>query len=438
MRAKIDRLGMNGEGIFNIPEGEDKGKIAFVDFALPEEIIECDIIKNNSKFCKCKLNSVEKKSKNRIEPKCKYYYICGGCDLQHMNDEMQSYFKKKKILDALSDICDIRDVELIRRNKFNYRNKMVFPFNYNDDTIELGMFEKESHDVVAIDECMLASENINKVLHISQKYFKKESKKFIQIIDKIKLKYLVIREINNSILVAIVTNKKYDFKEYYDYIKKSFGSIGLSVVVNKNSKEILAGDYYHLYGIKDINLNEFGIDYSIDIMSFLQVNNEIKSELYKRVLDNINIDDIVIDAYSGAGLMSAIIAKKCNRVIGIEINKFAHSKANDLAKVNNICNLINICGDANILLENQLKKSGASTLVLDPARNGCGNTITEYLSKSIENLPQSIIYVSCNLATLRRDLLAIKNNYDIKYVCGFDMFPQTKHVETLVCLQRKV
>lgn len=437
MRAKIDRLGMNGEGVFSMPVGVDKGKIAFVDFALPGEIIQCDVIRNNSKFCKCKLKCIDEKSNSRTEPKCKYFYFCGGCDLQHMNDDMQSSFKRKKILDALSNICDIQDVELVRRNNFNYRNKMVFPFYYIKDTVELGMFEQESHNVITIDKCLLASENINKFFQISKEYFKKESKKFMQIIDKIKLKYLVIREINNSILVAIVTDKKFDFKGYYDYIKDSFESIGLSIVVNKNNKEILAGDYYHLYGIKDISLNEFGVDYSIDIMSFLQVNNEIKMELYKRVLDSIKKSDVVLDAYSGAGLLSGIIAKKCDRVIGIEINKFAHNKANDLAKLNGICNLINICGDANVLLENQLKKHSANTLILDPARNGCGDKITSYLSKSNNVLPESIIYVSCNLATLRRDLLVMKNNYNVKSVCGFDMFPQTKHVETLVYLQRK-
>lgn len=439
MRAKISRLGINGEGIFNIENGEDKGKVAFVDFALPEEIVDCEIVKTHSKYCNCKLNHIEKYSPNRCTPQCEYYYKCGGCDIQHMNENTQIEFKKNKILDVITKVDESKnEVDFVKKNTFNYRNKMVFPFSYKNDKLTIGMFEKNSHNVVDINGCLLASENINKAFQISKEFFSKNYSDFVDSENKCILKYLVIREIDNNYLVSIVAHKKCELNKYYELLKSKLKNVGLSIVITDNKNEILSGKYLPLYGKQTIELNEFKIDYNIDIMSFLQVNNDVKKELYQKVLDNINASDIVIDAYSGAGLMSAIIAKKCKLVIGLEINKFAHDIANKLSKKNKIENIINICGNADVLFEKYCKKYNPNTIVLDPARSGCGTKITKYLSESTDILPENIIYVSCNLATLQRDLLLIKNNYEIKYACGFDMFPMTKHIETLVVLRRKI
>ena len=272
---------------------------------------------------------------------------------------------------------------------------------------------------------------------ITKKYFDANSKIYDDIKDKMKLKYLVVREMQGQIIVSIVCSAKYDFIEYYNILKSAYCNIGLSIVVNKSNDEILAGEYIPEYGNVIIKANEFGIDYDVDIMSFVQVNNEIKKELYSKILSFVNEDVVVIDAFSGAGLLSAIVAKKCKQVVGIEINKFASSNADKLVKRNNIVNLTNICGDANLVLKDICKKYNNSTLILDPARQGCGDGINRFLSENVDFLPKQIVYVSCNLATLSRDLNFIKNNYSITYVCGYDMFPNTKHIETLVCLQRQ-
>ena len=173
-------------------------------------------------------------------------------------------------------------------------------------------------------------------------------------------------------------------------------------------------------------------------MSFLQVNNEIKREIYSKVLDLIESGDSVIDAYSGAGLLSAILSKKASSVVGIEINRFANIRANELVRINNLTNLKNICADTGKVLKDLCKEMPNCVLVLDPARNGCGKDVLSFLGLKDENLPKKIIYISCNLATLARDLEVLKNNYEISSVSAFDMFVQTKHIETLVCLQRQV
>ena len=152
------------------------------------------------------------------------------------------------------------------------------------------------------------------------------------------------------------------------------------------------------------------------------------------VIRNIGTSN-VIDAFSGAGLMSAIIAKNKN-VIGIEINKFASDIAQKLKLCNNITTLTNICGDANEKIRCVSKDLGDYTLILDPARSGCGEKLLQFLKDENNNLPKRIIYVSCNLATLERDLKFMINNFKINSVKAFDMFPNTKHIESLVVLDK--
>ncbi len=439
MEIEIERIGINGEGIGKIPSGESNGKIAFVDFALPREIVDIDITKEYKSYCKCRVDKFIRLSNERVIPECKYFEQCGGCDIQHMNKDCQLLFKKKIALDVFQKIDEnIKDVDIIRLNDFHYRNKMVFPFGLIENKIVLGMYRKGSHDIVDIDGCLLAKENTNKILKITKEYFANNSNLFVLDNDKIVLKYLVVRELNDKIMVAIVSNKKCDLKDYLKVLTSNFENVILSNIIANSEDEILSGKLVPITQNQEIELNEFGINYSVNIMSFLQVNNEIKSELYKQILDYIDDNDFVFDAFSGAGLLSAILSKKCRGVVGIEINKFAHNIANDLKDKNNLKNLNNICGDANVILPKLCKSYKNSVLILDPARSGCGKEMVDFLSNIHDYLPKSIVYVSCNLATLQRDLNEIKNNYLIKQVKIWDMFPQTKHIESLVYLQRRV
>ena len=438
MKVKIERMGVNGEGICKIPEGVDEGKIAFVDFALPGEVVEIDIEKSKNKYCLAKLKNICEYSHERIEPPCPYFANCGGCDIQHLKNSAQINFKKKKVLDVIRKIDDKFDeLDFCQKKQFGYRNKMVFPFLYENDKLKLGMFKKNSHEVVEIDKCLLTSENINKIMSISRDYFYNNVKCFVKN-NKSLLKYLVVREYNNNFLVSIVCKQRIDLKGYYEVLSNNFENIGLSIVISNSEDEILSGEYNHLFGLKNINIEEFGIKYNIDIMSFLQVNNEIKREIYLKVLDFIESGDKVIDAYSGAGLLSGIISKKASYVIGIEINRFANIRANELVKLNSLTNLKNICADTGKVLKDLCKVMPNCVLVLDPARNGCGKEVLNFLGVKNENLPKKIIYISCNLATLARDLETLKNNYEIVSASAFDMFVQSKHVETLIILERKV
>ena len=439
MEIKIDRFGFNGEGIGLITEGKNKGKIAFVDYVLPEEIVDCEIVEEKKKFCNCVLKNIINKSSDRIVPRCKYFSICGGCDLQHIDEKLQLEIKKNSIMQTLKKVAnlDVFCKDVISKNNFNYRNKMVFPIvNINNKNI-IGMFKNNSHIIEDINYCYIANEKINEVLNLSKRYFTNSNIKGFDFNTNCgDLKYLVVRNYGEQVLITLVVSRKLDFKNYYDFMCDNFSKLGLSVIVSDNGDDILSGDYYHLYGERCLKIEEFGICYEINNLGFMQVNSEIKLELYTKILENIDESSNVVDCYSGAGLMTAIVSKKCKKAIGIEINKSAHESAIKLKKDNHLSNVDYECGDVSKKLFDCIKKFTDCTLILDPPKSGCSKSVIECISNN-SNKVEKILYISCNVSTLARDLNSLKDKYDILEVQPYNMFPQTKHVETLVVLERK-
>ena len=438
MEVQIERLGINGEGIFKCQEGELLNKVGFVSFALPGESVEVEILKNKSNFVEAKLNKVNTVSPHRKNPECPYFYKCGGCDVQHMDKVTEHQFKKSKVEDTIRKIAKLGDFKLdkiVDINDFHYRNKMVFPFGMAGNECVLGMYEKNSRKIVNIDFCLLANEKINEILRLSKEFFE-NSKKYIEFIKSKTLKHLVVRSINDKSLITIVSSKKVDLQDYCDYVTEKLKNIGISQIIGDSDDEILSGKYTYLTGIENIEIEEFGLKYSIDNRGFLQVNNEIKKEIYSQILEWISDTDNVIDAYSGAGLLSGIISKKCKSVIGIEINQSASKSAQNMSKFNGLHNTMFVCDDVKNRIAECLNQNSDPVLILDPARSGCESVVLDKILES--NLPKKIIYLSCNVATLARDLIKLKNYYTITSSIGYNMFPNTKHIETLVCLQRRV
>lgn len=434
MKVTIEKFGINGEGVTHINNMDKVNYVGFIPFSLPGEEVDVDIV-DRGKYFDGVVKELLYESPDRVIPVCPYYYQCGGCDIQHMNNKAQLDFKRGKVVDALKYVggidCCVSDV--VRLNDWAYRNKMVWPYvKHNDDSI-LGMFERSSHKVVGIDGCMLADLTLNHVYEITKDFL--EGYKIPGYDFKRKegvVKYVVARTYAGSTLVTIVATRTLDLEEYYAKLQKSFKNIGLSIVISDSGNDILSGKYKHLYGIESLEIDEFGIKYKVDNRGFLQVNNDIKSVLYNLVLNQVSEGDIVLDAYSGAGLLSAIIAKKCKSVTAIEINKSAHNSAVQLAKDNNLSNINFINADVKSVIGQALV--GCNVVVLDPPRSGCHSEIINSIN---ENVADKIVYVSCNPATLARDLKLLNDKYIITKVIPLDMFPQTKHVETLVVLEKK-
>lgn len=432
MRVKIDRFGINGEGIAKL----DDGKLVFIEGALPDEEVEINIAKNTKNYCYGVVENVLKASKDRVNPRCKYFNVCGGCDLQHINKNAQLEIKKKFVKDTIKKIAkiDIDDVKIVYGTEWGYRNKMVFPIGSKNNRAYIGMFQKNSNNVVPIEKCLIAKDQINYIISLLKDYIENNFVGYDFVNNKGDIKYLVIRESDGGVLITLVVSEKFNLEKLNNILCKHLKSYGISQIISNNSKDILGGKYYHIYGNKQLTLNEKSIIYKLDNRGFMQVNDEIKGLLYENVLENLKVEDNVIDAFSGAGLLTAIISQKCKNVIGIEINASACQSARDLIERNRITNVKYYEGDVkNILCKNNF--NGFNTIVLDPPRSGCDKVILEHILLNADI--QKIIYVSCNPSTLARDLNVLKEKFKICDITLFEMFPNTKHVETLVVLERK-
>ena len=437
LEVDILNLGCNGEGVAKVD-----GTILFVPFSLPGERVRVQVINTKQKAYICKVLEVLKPNTDRVKPICPYFGKCGGCQLQHLKYESALNFKRQEVQNAITHIGKINyEVERCfpSNKQFYYRNKLALPVDVK--TRSVGMFRTSSHSIVPIENCYIQEEWCKNIIDIFNTYLKTINVSiYNEETGEGLIRHLVVRQANNKLLITVVVNG--DSLPNYEYLikelDKKFDNYGLNININKtNSNIILTEKYKHIYGLQNIEIEEYGIKYNINNASFMQVNDYIKHAIYDSVLSEIKEDDIVVDAYSGAGLLTAIISKKCKYSYGIEIIKPAVDVANSLKMCNNIPNMNNICGDTTIELPKLIKKIGKDFLVvLDPPRKGCSKEVMATLAK-VE--PRKIVYISCNPSTLARDLYnfnELNKKYKITKIQPFDMFPNTKHVETLVVMEK--
>lgn len=438
VECEIERLGVNGEGIASY-----NGKIVFIPFACVGERVLAHVIFDKKDYFVAKVVKVLRESNDRVQAPCPYFGKCGGCDVQHLNYISQLALKKIIVETALNKYAKINakvnDV-VASEKQYRYRNKFSFPVGCDvDGNIKIGMFKKNSHEIIEIEDCLLQSERAKKIISIFKNFmisqnvsaYNESTKKGI-------VKHIVVREHAESfILTVVVTDEKFNnFEPLITQLNNEFNSFGIIKNVNKLNNNVIFGkEDYFIYGLSELRINEFNLNYSVNNRSFLQVNDYIKYKIYEKIIDSIKDHRYIIDAYSGAGLLSAILATHAENVYGIEIVPEATKNADELKIKNELNNLTNICGDcAKVLPELANKLKSDFSLILDPPRKGVSE---EVLGAVLNSEPSQIIYLSCNPATLARDLNSLKEKYEIEYIQPYDMFPQTANVETLVCLNIK-
>ncbi len=416
MKTKIFDYGMNGEGV-----GKIDGKIILIPNTLIDEEVEIEIEKDHTNYATATLKSIITESSNRQTPPCPYFNICGGCQLQHTKYDEQLKFKTALVQKTIKKITNL-EVNVKNTvgcdNCFAYRNKMSFSVDNN----HCGLLKFNSKEIVNISQCILTDETINKIFNIFKLHLKDNPLSTV--------KNLVIRHIENQILVGVVTSKFIDLKNLLSTLNAQFHNLGLYQIVNtRKDSVVLSGKVFHVGGIKNIKIHNFGLTYFVDLLGFHQTNENIQNKLYETVLNLIDENSVVINGFSGQGLLTAILSKKAKFVTGIEINKSSHESAEQLKKLNNIKNMKNICGDFYKHFKTEVHS--ANTIILDPTKKGCGKNVMNEI-KNIEN----IIYISCNPIALSKDLNVIKSTHKIESIIPFDMFPNTTNVETLIKLKR--
>lgn len=453
--------GSNGEGII-----KQDGTVIFVPFTLTGEKVKFKVLKVTSKYAYGKVIEVLTPAEIRVRPKCAVFGKCGGCQFQHVKYVNQLRLKEENVANCFKKIAGI-DVAVKPTVKGDvqtrYRNKLQLPVQFNGKETIIGFYAENSHRVIGIDDCLINPEWTADVIRAFKKYVKLCNIKGYDEINKVgELREIVVKEIKgNLIITAVVLNADLRCKETLIEILKEEIKLNFSLYINVNSEDtnVIFGDkFFLIYGAPDYMGDMLGIKYRIGVQSFMQVNNSVCSKLYSAVRDAVAADGdtTVIDAYSGAGLMTALLAKSANKAIGIEVVKEAVEHANELAKFNKlsdkITNYLGKCEDILPDIINSERHNGNKIcLVLDPPRKGCDIKVIEAIKKS--NIDK-IVYVSCKPSTLARDIGLLVGTldvvdgqikhvdtkdfrYQIDSVRTYDMFSYTKHVETLVLLCKK-
>lgn len=435
INVDIVDIGINGEGI-----AKQDNIVIFIPFALLGENIDAHILKVNKKIAFAKIKQINKPSPTRCNAICPYFTKCGGCEMQHIKYSEQLKIKTQTVKTAFKKYART-SIDVLpcvaSDNIFSYRNKMQYPCTPKG----IGMYAKNSHNLIDIANCPLSKPLCAKAYEIFREFALKNNLSFYNEHTHSGLvRNAMFREANTNIAICIVINGKKieQIDKLIELYKKEFKD-NFSLYYNINTEKtntILSNNTICVYGKDKLKMLDFGVTYYISPNSFMQINDQIQNAIYTKVLDNISPNDIIINAYSGAGLLSAILSKKAKTVYGIEIVKVASENADFLKQINKIQNMQNICGDCAIVLPKliqNLDKTLNTTLVLDPPRKGCEKNIIDAIKSAKIN---KIIYISCNPATLARDVSFLLDDYNIRLVQPYDMFPQTKHVETVAILEK--
>jgi len=397
---KIEKLDHYGRGITKLDN-----KTVFVKDALPDEIVEINIIKEKKNYAEANVLKYIQKSNNRIEPKCPYYNSCGGCNIMHIPYEDQLKFKQNKIENIikkyLNNEVKINDIVSSDRIDF-YRNKTTFQVQE-----KIGFYKENTYNIINIDSCTISDKLIN------------NSIKFLKRLNLKEITKITCRTGLNELMIIIETqNENLDITPLKE--------IAHSIYLRTNNK------YIHKFGSENIYEKLENYKFKISPDSFFQVNIDTCLKLYNKVKEYVKNNKNVIDLYCGTGTIGIFVSEN-NNVIGIEMNEYAIKDAIDNKKLNNIKNIDFICGDSGKKLKDL--NFMPDTIIVDPPRNGLNK---ETINNILKFDSKEIIYVSCDPMTLVRDLNALNEYYDIKEITPFDMFPNTHHIETVAYLTKKV
>lgn len=438
----INGLGNSGEGV-----GRYEGFTVFVPFALPDEVVRVRIDLVKKKYATGSIVEIVEASSHRIEPECPVYGTCGGCQLQHVRYDEQLRLKTQKVKDIMERIGqttpDVVLPALGPETPWHYRNKMQIPVGGVKGKAELGFYAMGSHSIVPCVNCKIQDEGNNKIAAVCERLINESGlAPYNELTGDGEIRHIIGRIGKNGwMLIIISTQNTLPNKEHWiEVIRQELPEV-TSIVLNYNPKKtnvIMGRDCSLLWGEDTISDTIDTLEFRLSPHSFFQVNPEQTTVLYKKALDYANLtgEETVIDAYCGTGTISLFLAQKAKHVIGIEIVEPAIVDAKANAKRNGISNTEFIAADAAKEMPALVKRGvKADVIVFDPIRAGCKE---EVLKAAATMKPERMVYVSCNPASMARDIVVLRElGYEVEKVQPVDMFPQTSHVEAVSLLVRK-
>lgn len=394
---KITSLNNQGLGICYV-----NNKITFVYNTLIGDVVDIEIIKTTSKYNIAKVKNYLKRSDSYKASFCKYSSTCGGCNFLNMSYEDTLVYKREKVEHVLKKFANIDEYVAIvsSDNRYNYRNKITLQVQNK----EIGYYTYNTNEIVAIDNCLIAKESINKIIPIL-KEFNVNNGKII-----IRCNYI------DELLIHIITDDRVK-------IPTNLPSNIKGIIVNSKT---LYGDNFLIDKIGD---KYFKLSYD----SFFQVNNYVSSIIFDLIDKHILKDENILDLYCGVGTLGLSTYIKDKKLYGIEIVENAINNAIYNAKHNSVVNYEYKCGKVEDQINRYINEN-IGVVIVDPPRKGLDK---KALNSILAINPKQVIYVSCDPITLARDLNTLKDRYKIEYICALDMFPNTYHVETFVVLERK-
>ena len=438
----IDGISHDGSGV-----GRIEGFTVFVPGTTPGDKVSATVISVQKSHARALPLTINEPSASRIDAPCRYFQSCGGCQMQHIAYEEQLKHKGNLVAQSLLRIGNIKsEIKPVigMDNPWNYRNKAQVPVFFDGKNVITGFFERRSHKVVDIDNCLIQHESNNHAINKTREaidelkipvYDEKTHRGIVRhIISRTSLK-------KGKTVLTIVTfeNKIPNKVKLIENLRSNIKNLsGIVQNVNREKSNVILGKEENiLYGNPFITekINDF--TFRISPRSFFQVNTTQTKVLYDIIKDFAGLtgEEIVYDLYCGIGSIGIYLSEKARVIVGIDSEKSAIRDAEFNAEKNNVKNASFYTGKAEKIMPALIKNGDSADLVIvDPPRKGCQKELLETI---INAGPPKIIYVSCNPATLSRDLLHLKScNYNVTAVQPVDMFPQTSHVECVVLLER--
>ena len=438
----IFSLGTSGEGV-----GRYDDFTVFVPNALPGETVRAVIDDVKKSYARGHVVKIVKASKDRVTPPCPIYDQCGGCQLMHLDYMAQLRAKRQQVIDAITRIGKQRDVDVLptlgAATPWNYRNKMQFPVGREKGKTVIGCFAQGSHAIIDTTDCRIQAQGNNAIVNAVRDVVEKLN---ISVYNEDRhtgvLRHVMGRVgLDGDMVVLVTATEKLPHER--ELVKLLRARLPHVVSIQQNiqtyhNNVILGRETKLLWGRPTIKDRIGRLQFHISPRSFFQVNTAQAEVLYSKALEYANLtgEETVIDAYCGTGTITLFLAQKAREAYGVEIVKPAIQDAKKNARDNNVKNATFLVGDATAVLP-RLYREGirADVVVVDPPRAGC----TPVVLQTFANMhPDRIVYVSCNPASLARDLKILDElGYHAEKVQPVDMFPMTSHVESVALIRRK-